>query len=257
MKNNCWILLCAALCIALTGTASATPVLSISPAEIDLSGGERATVTLMLSGSSGGVDGYEVSLGLSDPATGTFTSVSYPEWASLNTTSGLSSGSLTVKAIDVWGTIQDNATSIPLCTITVQGEGSGSSDILLKVVRMEADKKPVTPDVQNGRLTVSGGVLPETTVIPGDTAIPGIATKPGGTMPGRGTAGQLSGYGTGSPDNAGPAGDPAGDGLPGNQNPGNLEIPLTGSVSPVFLVIGILCIAGAAVAAILVARKKE
>ena len=78
-----------------------------------------------------GLSGYSIRVSLADPSAGKIVSVKYPPWAVLNSTSGQPSASVTLSAVDLTGQIDAGAQGVELASITIHGDSTGSTGILI------------------------------------------------------------------------------------------------------------------------------
>jgi hypothetical protein len=139
----------------MAGTAAAQTI-SFVPAEKTVDPGNVTTFDLVLDSVPHGLAGYEINLSLADTDNAEITSVTYPDWASLNKNSSFPADKVTISGVDLGHIVQNRSTDVLLATITVRGDSPGSTDILISVKELDADGgSPIKAAVSPGRLTVA------------------------------------------------------------------------------------------------------
>ena len=139
-------------------TAHATaPAVSIEvgAARVATAGG-TATVPIVLDRAPNGISGYNVTVALSDPAVAEITSVTFPDWAGMKSSSTVPAATVALQAVDMSVQVPLGATNVTLATLTVTGKGAGSTAITVR-----PDPSLGVQD-RNGDLysvTVSPGIL--------------------------------------------------------------------------------------------------
>lgn len=101
---------------------SATSVITVGNASINQPG-ESTTIVLMMNSAPKGLAGYNFNVSFSDPSAVQVTGVTFPIWASaMNYHSTLPGGqNFLIKASDVNGFVEDDASNIELVTLTLLG----------------------------------------------------------------------------------------------------------------------------------------
>ncbi len=144
------IILFLALCVMVPyGYAANT--LSANPSAVSLTQGSTQTATIIVDELPYGLSGYSIRVSLADPSAGKIVSVKYPPWAVLNSTSGQPSASVTLSAVDLTGQIDAGAQGVELASITIHGDSTGSTGILITQLKFDGDGEA---GVDMGRNTV-------------------------------------------------------------------------------------------------------
>jgi PKD repeat protein len=139
----------------ITVTKPAETVLSITPAASPLPIGKTTMVRVFIGPLPTGLAGYNLSLGLSNPAVAGITGVALPGWATLNSTSALPTDQLVFGAVDLGRVIQAGAGETLLAEITFKGSARGSTDLVLGIGQIDADGGDmIIPVILGGSLTV-------------------------------------------------------------------------------------------------------
>ncbi len=133
-----WVLLAIVLVAGLSLPVSAETLL-ITPSSASVLPGSSTTFLFSMDGAPAGISGYLFRISLSNPAVGEITGVTYPSWVSVNETTGVPSDSVTVAGADLGEAIQDGATTIPFGSVTVRGDSVGTSNLVLDVLKLDAD----------------------------------------------------------------------------------------------------------------------
>ncbi|MDD3622282.1 MAG: PKD domain-containing protein, partial [Methanofollis sp.] len=124
--------------------------LSFRPSTISFPVGNATALDIVLASADGGLAGYSLNLSVSDPAAANITAITFPEWALLNETSLLPNSTAWMEGVDLNDTIQAGATEVVLGTVTIEGTGAGTAELLVDVRVMDADggaalDPPTTP----------------------------------------------------------------------------------------------------------------
>jgi len=139
----------------ITVTKPAETVLSITPAASPLPIGKTTMVRVFIGPLPTGLAGYNLSLGLSNPAVAGITGVALPGWATLNSTSALPTDQLVFGAVDLGRVIQAGAGETLLAEITFKGSARGRTDLVLGIGQIDADGGDmIIPVILGGSLTV-------------------------------------------------------------------------------------------------------
>ena len=138
-----------------TVTGPEEPILSITPAASPLPIGKTTMVRVFIGPLPTGLAGYNLSLGLSNPAVAGITGVALPGWATLNHTSAMPTDQLAFGAVDLGRVIQAGAGETLLAEITFMGSARGRSDLILGIGQIDADGGDmIIPVILGGSLTV-------------------------------------------------------------------------------------------------------
>jgi PKD repeat protein len=135
-----------------------------------LSSGESAEFTLQLNDAPTGLAGYYLTVAVSDPAVAEISGVSFPDWAILNSASGMPAESVTLRATDLDSAINAGDTDVVLGTVEVTGKSAGTASLTVTVTKMDADGGlSITPAAIPASVTVASLVpLPGLTAVPAD-----------------------------------------------------------------------------------------
>ena len=93
--------------------------------------GGTVSVPIVLSSAPGGLSGYRITVSLSDPSIATITSVAFPDWAGLKSSSALPSGQVVLQGIDLSQQVPVGGTNVILATLTMRGSAEGSTSIVI------------------------------------------------------------------------------------------------------------------------------
>ena len=93
--------------------------------------GETVSVPIVLDTAPGGISGYRVVVSLSNPSVATITSVAFPDWASLKSSSAVPSGRVVLQSVDLSQQVPMGGASVLLATLTVRGTATGSTSIVV------------------------------------------------------------------------------------------------------------------------------
>jgi PKD repeat protein len=127
----------------------------ITPQTQNIQLGSTGDYSLSITSLPAGFAGYNLSISLSSPASGEITGFTLPAWATLNKSATLPGDSIWFEGVDLLLSVQPGATDVPLGTVTVRGDTTGSSLLLIEVVEMDSDGGGIiTPSVINGQVNV-------------------------------------------------------------------------------------------------------
>jgi len=104
-----------------------------------------------------GLSGYEVTLRLQSAGVGTVTGASYPDGYQPTTEPeiGDDGRTITLEAADVSGEVGPGATNVTLATVNVSGAGSGTTELAVTDLQVDADDgSRVEPSTDAGSLAV-------------------------------------------------------------------------------------------------------
>ena len=139
----------------ITVTVPEGTVLSVDPAAASVLIGKTTTVQVVIGPLPTGLAGYNLTLGLSDPAIAEITGLALPGWAPLNSTSGLPADQLVFSSVDLSKAVEPGAGATVLADITLRGDAPGTTDLHLGIGRIDADGgDPILATILNGALTV-------------------------------------------------------------------------------------------------------
>lgn len=176
--------------LLLPGLATAATI-ELNPVTQSLQQGSTTTLTLTLDSAPDGLAGYRMNLALSNPSSARITGVSYPSWASINNTTGVPGSTVRISGVDLGRAVEKGSQSVPLATISLQGMGAGTCQVVVSDARFDADGGNVTlADPAEATLTISGTTLTA-------TATP-TSTVPSGGSGGSASGGGASGGGSSS-----------------------------------------------------------
>ena len=117
--------------------------------------GTTMPVTIVLDTSSAGIAGYDITISLSNASVATITNVSFPSWAILNKSTTLSESSIRLRTVDLYEEVQTGATDVPFGTITLRGDATGSTDVIITIKEIISDAgDSLSPVQQSGTFTV-------------------------------------------------------------------------------------------------------
>jgi hypothetical protein len=133
------VILFLALCI-MVPYGYAANIISANPSSVSLHQGSDQTATIIVDDLPNGLSGYYFQVSLADPSMGKIVSVQYPQWAVINATEGLPNASVNISAVDLIDQINAGAKSVTLATITIRGDRTGSTSILIDTMKLDGDK---------------------------------------------------------------------------------------------------------------------
>jgi hypothetical protein len=132
------MILVLALCI-MVPYGYAAYIISANPSPISLNQGSTQTATVTVDELPYGLSGYSILVSLADPSAGEIVSVQFPGWAILNTTEGLPNASVKISAVDLSDQVKPGAASVVLAGISIRGERTASSEILISKLKLDGD----------------------------------------------------------------------------------------------------------------------
>ncbi len=139
--------------------------------------GETVSIPIILDSASGGISGYRITVSLSDQSIATITTVTFPDWAALKSSSALPSGKVILQGVDLSQQVPMGGTGVLLATLTVKGTATGSTGIVITpdpsmgVQNRNGDLYAVTTSM--GTLTVG---TPSPGIVPPLVPTPGVST---------------------------------------------------------------------------------
>jgi PKD repeat protein len=132
--------------------------------------GQTGQATLTASSLPTGFSGAEVTVSVSNPDVASITGVEFPEDLGLTERSVSSDGStVTIRVADTDRNVEAGGRNVPLATLTVRGDSTGTTDLQVTVSRMDdEDGNAVGANARTGVLvtgppTVTGGSAPTDT----------------------------------------------------------------------------------------------
>jgi PKD repeat protein len=145
------------------------PRLSLNPVNASIVEGSVKAYDIVLNRAPSGISGYEIVASVANTSVASITGGSFPGWAVINQSTNRTSGSLRLSGADLSGKVEDGAAGVVLGTITLKGERSGSTKILLTVDEFDDDDgEEIEAKTDQGTLTVTRHIAP----FPGQTASP-------------------------------------------------------------------------------------
>ena len=150
-------LLLASLFLLITGAAADT--IQVQNVHVNTIGA-TTPVVITLDTASEGVAGYDVTISLSNHSVASITSVSFPSWALLNESSPLPESSVRLRMVDLYKQVQAGATNVPFGSVTLRGDATGSTDVLVTIKEITSDDgDSLFPAFQSGTFTVDSANL--------------------------------------------------------------------------------------------------
>ena len=132
--------------------------------------GQTGQVALTASSLPTGFSGAEVTVSVSNPEVASITGVEFSEGLGLTESSMSNDGStVTIRAADTDRNVQAGGRHVPLATLTVRGDSTGTTDLQVGVNQMDnEDGNPIDANARTGVLvtgppTVTGGSAPTDT----------------------------------------------------------------------------------------------
>ena len=129
--------------------------------------GQTGQVALTASSLPTGFSGAEVTVSVSNPEVASITGVEFSEGLGLTESSMSNDGSaVTIRAADTDRNVQAGGRHVPLATLTVRGDSTGTTDLQVGVNQMDnEDGNPIDANARTGVLvtgppTVTGGSAP-------------------------------------------------------------------------------------------------
>jgi secreted PhoX family phosphatase len=129
--------------------------------------GQTGQATLTASSLPTGFSGAEVTVSVSNPEVASITGVEFPDGLGLTERSVSSDGStVTIRVADTDRNVQAGGRNVPLATLTVRGDDTGTTDLQVAVSQMDdEDGNAIGANARTGVLvtgppTVTGGAAP-------------------------------------------------------------------------------------------------
>jgi secreted PhoX family phosphatase len=129
--------------------------------------GQTGAATLTASALPTGFSGAEVTVSVSNPDVASITGVEFPDGLGLTESSLESDGSaVTIRVADTDRNVEAGGRKIPLATLTVRGDSTGTTDLRVDVRQMDGESgDPIDATAREGVLvtgppTVTGGSAP-------------------------------------------------------------------------------------------------
>ena len=108
-----------------------------------------------------GLSGFKITLSVSDPTIAQISAVSFPNWATLNSSSALPSSSVWIKAADLSNQVLPGKTNVLLGTITIVGKKIGTADLSILPAKISDDNgTSINTAMITGKVIVSDKNLP-------------------------------------------------------------------------------------------------
>jgi len=109
--------------------------LAFQPMTASVGTGATTNYTIVLDTAGQGLSGYNITVALGNATVGEIVGVTYPAWASLPVNATLPADSIWIKAGDLTGA--SGTSNITLCTLTVQGDVAGTTNITITPEKIE------------------------------------------------------------------------------------------------------------------------
>ncbi len=157
------------ICILLAGLAGIASAVTIT-----VGGGQIATVgdqidvPVTLDSAPTGLSFFQMTVTSTDPSVASIVKVSFPPWATLNSTGSLPAGTVELTAIDLGHANPPGASNILLATVTVKGLKAGSTQLTVN---------------KNSLGDPSYHESPAGVVVPGPILVRGVAPTPTTPVP--------------------------------------------------------------------------
>ena len=161
------------ICILLAGLAGIATATTITVGGGQISAvGTQVDVPITLNSAPTGLSFFQMTVAAADPSVANIVKVTYPSWATLNSTGSLPAGSVGLIAIDLGHSNPAGASNILLATVTLQGLKAGSTQLTVTSNSLGDPSYHESPAgaVVPGTIQVSG--TPVTTVTTVVTTIP-------------------------------------------------------------------------------------
>ena len=131
---------------------AATSTLSVQSATLGI--GQTATLAIVLSCAADGMAGLDIVVTLSNPAVASIVGAELAEFG-ISSVEQISASEVRFRAVDIAGIVEPGAVNVTLATLTVQGDKRGSTDVLIKVYRLDDENgNPIDADVSTGKVSV-------------------------------------------------------------------------------------------------------
>lgn len=119
--------------------------------------GQKTDMPIILDSAVTGVSGYKFTTSLSPDGIARISSVSMPEWASIKVVEGTPGETILVSAVDLNMKVEAGATSVPVCTFTLEGLSEGSTTLSLEISEITDDNgNPIPVEITNATISVGG-----------------------------------------------------------------------------------------------------
>ena len=154
-----------AVLIASTGIVGASPSAEasatiLSASDGTVAAGETVDVPLVLSEATSGLSGFDLVVSISNPGVAKLVDVSFPAFG-LTSHTIVSGSEVHLKAVDLTHIVEPGAVDITLATVVVEGLKKGSSEIDVRIVRLDDDDGFAIPaEIVAGSVSVKRGAGP-------------------------------------------------------------------------------------------------
>ena len=146
-------------------TSTFLPVIYFNPQSTKTDVGSEVTVNLVLDKAPDGLSGYNLTVSLSNPEVAEIVSVSFPEWATLHSSSSLPADSVWMKCADLNDEIKRGDKNISLARLTLRGDEKGKTDLVITVTKIDDDDgNPIDVSTTKGYLEVARTAMEEPSV---------------------------------------------------------------------------------------------
>lgn len=162
--------------LILMGISGAVSAVVLSVPNLTLSGsGSTAPVPVILDSVPDGIAGYKINLSMIPSGKARLIRVEFPvAFSGMNTNSSFPTEQARVVAVDLSKAIQPGATNVTLCTLTAEGTGAGTAQMVLSIGELTDDSgNPMAATLKNGTIIVGSATpTPTPTASPTTTATP-------------------------------------------------------------------------------------
>jgi len=135
--------------------AQETPTVSVSNASVDV--GNQTTAEITLSSAPNGVAGYNIVVALDGTENATLENVTVPETFDLSAVENQTDRQVTLRAVDLDGSIAEGEENVSLATVQLTGQSSNNATISVTVNRFDdPEGNPIDPQTRAGILQVLG-----------------------------------------------------------------------------------------------------
>ncbi|SHG48292.1 hypothetical protein [Halobaculum gomorrense] len=151
------------------------------PIRIDTDG--RTTVEIVLTSVPEGLSGYYFEVSLSGSGVARIANASYPDAFGLTTPpERTTDGGLALEAADLDGAVDAGATDVTVATVTIVGNGSGTTRLVLDPVQFDADSGTrIAPAATNATVAVGIATAESTTAATAESTTAATAVDAGAT----------------------------------------------------------------------------
>jgi len=154
--------------IAFSSTSAAQAV-TLSGGSVKVVNGSSTTLDISLDNVPTGLSGYNVSVAIADPVVAQITGISFPSWVGVHQDSGADTDSVWMKGVDLARTIESGSTGIILGSLTMRGDQTGLSAVVITVTKLDDDAGGIiSPTIVPGQIKV----IPRVVILPGQAALP-------------------------------------------------------------------------------------